>query len=175
MNAILELCPKQHRLDEPLDPRSEHGETWRQVDKVVGYDPETRTVYATRTFTGEEVIKNEDHLEGWVIMAGALQQEFGCQAAIQYALFDHQYDGCLFTIIKIEATFRQPVAANTELMAICQLLKLPKPGTINLGEAACQLKTADGAVVMTAKIVFKAVLKSRTPLAGPQTATTEEG
>ena len=163
--SILDLCPEAFRLPEPLPPRISYGETWVQVGAVVGYDPKTKTVYATRTFTGEEVIKNPDHFPRWVIMAGALQQEFVAQTAIQYALFDDQYDDCLFTIIRVEAEFRQQVPAGTELMAICRLLTLPKPGTIKLGDAECQLLTADGKLVMSAKIRFKVVLRSRTPLA----------
>ncbi len=165
MAGILDLCPEPFRLPQPLAPRLSHGETWIQVGAVVGYDPETKTIYATRTFTGEEEIKNPDHFPGWVIMAGVLQQEFVAQAAIQYALFDAQYDDCLFTIVRVEAEFRQQVPAGTELMAICRLLTLPKPGTIKLGDAECQLLTADCKLVMSAKIRFKVVTKSKTPLA----------
>jgi len=176
LESILDLCPEQFRLREPLAPRLEHGGSWVQIGAVVGYDPDTKTVYVTRTFTGEEVIENQAHFPGWVIMAGVLQQELVAQAAIQYAQFDDQYGDCLFTIVRVEAEFRQQVTAGTELMAICRLLTLPKPGTIKLGDAEGQLLTADGKLVMSAKIRFKVVLKSKTPLGSPQAGRpTEEG
>ncbi len=169
MPKIIELCPEAFRLKKPLPTQVVHGESWRQADLVVGYDPETKTVYVTRTFTGEEVLTNIDHFPGWVIMAAVLQQEFAAQATIQYALFDKAYDDCLFTFVKIEATFRYPVPAGTELMAICHLISLPKPGTVNLGTAECVVKMADDKVAMTIKITFKVVQKSKTPLAANAT------
>jgi len=165
MVDILDLCPKRHRLPEPLQPQVVHGQSWIQTGPVVGFDPETKTVYATRNFTGTEILENRDHFPGWVVMPAVLQLEFAAQACIQYAQFDPQYDGCLFTFIRVEADFRQLIPAGTELMTVCQLLTLPKPGTIRFGEAQCQLLTADGKLVMSAKIRFRVVTKSKTPLA----------